>query len=55
MTTKATKSTTRRKKKFAGVVLREFKVDGTVFKVNDKYSTTDKTFYNLLLNTKRIK
>ena len=44
-----------RKKKYKGIVLREFRHLGVLYIPKEKFETTDKSWYNYLINTKNLK
>lgn len=44
-----------RKKKYKGVVIRNFGIDGVQFVTGNPYETTNKERYDHLINIKRIK
>jgi hypothetical protein len=43
-----------RKKIYKGVVIKEFRLKGLVYKVNDVFTTNDEFTYNHFINTKRF-
>ena len=45
----------KRRKKYKGIVLNKFRVQGDVFEKKAEFETFDKDLYNYLINNKNLK